>query len=151
MRQEQNLPKIYEPFRDILGWDDDQFFGLPILPFRDKSLARNFAFNPALDVSEEADRFVVKADLPGMDKKDVQVNVQNDILTIKGERKAESEQKGKNYHRVERSYGSFQRSIRLGQAVKSKDIKANYKNGVLEIVLPKSEDSQTKQIDIDVT
>jgi HSP20 family protein len=105
---------------------------------------------PSLDVSETKDNIVVKAEVPGMDAKDIDISLANDVLTAKGEKRQEKEEKDENYHRVERSYGAFSRSIRLPKDVQSNKIKANYKNGVLRITLPKSEDAKKKEVKIEV-
>lgn len=105
---------------------------------------------PALDVYEKGSQLIVKAELPGMDKKDINISVDNDVLTISGTRKIERELKKENYYHVERSYGSISRSIRLPEGVKEQDIKASYKDGVLTITLQKSEKVQHgKKIDIE--
>ena len=105
---------------------------------------------PALDVSETENEIIVKAELPGMDPKDVQVDFEGDVLTIKGEKKQEKEEKEENYHLVERSYGTFSRSFRIPKPIQEDKIKANYKNGVLKIVLPKAEEAKKKPIQIEV-
>lgn len=105
---------------------------------------------PSLDLSETKNDFVVKAELPGIDPKDIDISLANDVLTIKGEKKHEKEEKEENYHIIERSYGSFTRSIRLPREVQSDKISASYKNGVLRITLPKSEEAKKKEIKIKV-
>jgi HSP20 family protein len=113
-------------------------------------LSANQQYPVALDVVEEKEQYVLKADLPGINKEDVKVSVENGILTIEGERKSETEQKDKQVHRVERSYGRFVRSLNVGTNVDTAKIKANYKNGVLELIVPKSEETKPKSIDIHV-
>lgn len=105
---------------------------------------------PSLDVSETKNNLVVKAELPGMDPKDIDISLNEGILTIKGERKQEKEEKEENYHLIERSYGSFTRSVRLPGEVKSEMISASYKDGVLKVTLPKSEEAKKKEIKIKV-
>jgi HSP20 family protein len=107
-------------------------------------------WNIALDVVEEKEQYVLKADLPGITKEDIKVSIENGILTIEGQRKSETEEKDKQYHRVERSYGRFVRSLNLGAQVDAAKIKANYKDGVLELIVPKSEETKPKTIDIHV-
>ena len=114
-------------------------------------LAAEQAWAVALDVVEEKEQYVLKADLPGINKEDIKVTVENGILTITGERKSETEQKDKQYHRVEREFGRFTRSLNLGAHVDTSKIKANYKDGVLELVVPKSEETKPKTIDIQVS
>ena len=103
---------------------------------------------PSLDVSESKDEIIVKAELPGMDVKDIDISLSGGILIIKGEKKQEKEQKDENYHVIERSYGAFSRSIRLPQEVESEKIAAKYKDGVLRVTLPKSEKAKAKEIKI---
>ncbi|MDI6765142.1 MAG: Hsp20/alpha crystallin family protein [Thermodesulfobacteriota bacterium] len=105
---------------------------------------------PSLDVSETKNDLVVKAELPGMDPKDIDISLNEGILTIKGERKQEKEEKEENYHLIERSYGSFTRSFRLPREVKSEKISASYKDGVLKVTLPKSEEAKKKEIKVKV-
>ncbi len=105
---------------------------------------------PTLDVSETKNDYVVKAELPGIDPKDIDISLTNDLLTIKGEKKQEKEEKEENYHLIERSYGSFTRSVRLPGQVQSDKINANFKNGVLRVTLPKTEEAKKKEIKIKV-
>jgi HSP20 family protein len=105
---------------------------------------------PSLDVSETKGDLVVKAEIPGIDPKDIDISLTNDLLTIKGEKKQEKEEKEENYHLIERSYGSFTRSIRLPKEVQSDKINASYKNGLLKITFPKSEEAKKKEIKIKV-
>lgn len=107
-------------------------------------------WRPAVDVSETDDAVVVKAELPGMDTKDVDVSLSGDVLTIKGEKKEEKEEKTKSFHRVERSYGSFTRSVRLPAAVVSDKVEATFKNGVLTVNLPKAEEAKRKVLKVNV-
>ena len=103
---------------------------------------------PSVDVSETAKEVIVKAELPGMDPKDVDVTVRGDVLSLRGERKREEEEKGENFHRLERSYGAFARSIRLPAEVDAAKVKATYKNGVLNISLPKTKAASAKKIEV---
>jgi HSP20 family protein len=120
------------------------FFG----PSRGGALA-NADWAPMLDVKEGKDEITVKADLPGLKKEEIQVNVDNGVLTISGERKHEEKSEDEGWHRVERSYGSFRRSVRLPQDVESSKVKAEYKDGVLSVTLAKSEASKPKAIKVD--
>jgi HSP20 family protein len=135
-----------DPFRELLK---EEFFN-PLLPVMEKAFKNSSQFFPALDVSEERDSYTIKADLPGIKKEDVHVSFENGLLTIEGERKDQSEEKEKNYHRVERTYGRFVRSFNLGTGVDANKIQANYKDGVLEITIGKSERAKPKAIDIKV-
>jgi len=106
---------------------------------------------PAVDIYETEDELVVKADLPDVSEKDLDVRIENNTLTIRGERKFEKKVEEENYLRVERTYGSFSRSFSLPNTVNSEAIKAEYKNGVLTIELPKRAESKPKQIKVNVT
>ncbi len=129
-------------------WNEDMFL-TPFFPA--SALKRNQEeWYPALDVSEDENRYRIEADVPGLRKEDVQLSFNEGVLTIEGERKQESQQKEKNYYRMERSYGKFLRSINIGTAVDANSIKANYKDGVLYIEVPKSEKAKPKSIDIHV-
>jgi HSP20 family protein len=108
------------------------------------------AWTPAVDISEHDDEFLVKVELPGVNRDDVKITIESNILTIRGEKKQEKEIKKENYHRVERNYGSFQRSFTLPTTVKSDRIDAVYKDGILSIALPKAEESKPKQIEVKV-
>lgn len=103
---------------------------------------------PDVDIVEDNDKVAVSVDLPGMNKEDIKVRVEDSVLTIKGERKFEKEDKQKNYHHMERVYGSFCRTFSLPGSVAGDKIKANYKNGVLSIELPKVEEVKPKEIPI---
>jgi len=107
-------------------------------------------FTPALDLCETQDGFVVEAALPGLKPEDLEITVENNILTIKGETRRESEDKQRNYHRVERSFGSFQRSIALPTTVKADQIKATLTNGVLQLDIPKAEEVKPRKISVNV-
>jgi HSP20 family protein len=119
------------------------------LPTRDSGLFSGWT--PPLDVFDEKDNFVVKAELPGLKKEDIEINVHNGVLTISGERKHEAEKKEGQTFRSERYFGRFQRSVTLPAAVDVKNVKASYKDGVLTIDLPKAEEAKPKQIAISVS
>jgi HSP20 family protein len=104
-------------------------------------------WGPLLDVSETGDDIVVKAEIPGMDPDDINISLTGDMLTIKGEKKPEKE-KEEDYHIMERNYGTFTRSVRVPTEVQNNKISATYKNGILKIVLPKSEKAKKKEIKI---
>lgn len=105
-------------------------------------------WRPVLDVSETPKEVVIKAELPGMDPKEIDISLRDNVLTLKGERKQEKEQKDEDYHRVERSYGSFVRSFRLPAEVESEKVDASYKDGVLNIRLKKTAKSAAKKIEV---
>jgi HSP20 family protein len=108
------------------------------------------AWAPAVDIYESEHELVVKADLPDIDPKDLDIRVENNILTIRGERKFEKKVNEDNYLRVERAYGSFARSFTLANTVNSDAIKAEYQNGVLTLTIPKREEAKPKQIKVNV-
>lgn len=120
----------------------------------DRSLMRKDgwgeAFVPEIDLVEEKDIYLVKADIPGLKKEELDIKVEGKILSIKGERKQEKETKEKNFYAAERFYGAFSRTIELPTDVKAEEVKASYKDGVLEITLPKSEGAKAKQISVEV-
>jgi HSP20 family protein len=103
---------------------------------------------PSMNVAETDKEIEISAELPGLEEKDVQLNVADGVLTIKGEKKAEKEEKDKNYHLVERSYGSFSRSLRLPEGVNPDNIKASIAKGVLTVTVPKPAPAQTKKIEV---
>ncbi len=108
------------------------------------------SWSPAVDIYETEDKIVVKAELPGVDRKDVSIEIRDNTLILKGEKKAEKTVKEENYYRLERSYGSFQRTFSLPVNIQQDKITAKYKDGVLEILLPKVEEAKPRQIKIDV-
>jgi HSP20 family protein len=105
---------------------------------------------PAVDISENEHELVVRADLPGIDAKDLDICVENNVLTIRGERKFEKNVSQENYLRVERAFGSFSRSFSLANTVKPEGIKADYQNGVLTLNIPKREEAKPKQIKVNI-
>ena len=138
------------PYLPILGSFRDElnkFFS----SYGRKGLLETGMVVPPLDVSETEENVIIKAEVPGIEPKDIDISVSGDTLTIKGEKKAEKEEKGKNYHFIERSYGSFSRAIPLPASVKFEQIKAEYKKGILEITLPKSEKSKAKKIPVKIS
>ena len=107
-------------------------------------------WSPLVDISEDEKEYVVKAEIPEMKKEDIKINVHDDVLTVSGERKYEKEEKGKKYHRVERAYGSFMRSFALPENADGSKISAEYKDGVLKVHLPKSEQAKKKAIEVKI-
>jgi HSP20 family protein len=123
----------------------DDFFA-PTLGTDDELVVRNW--NPTADVYEEDTKYVIKAELPGIDKKDIHIDFENNVLILKGERTEDKEVKEDNYYRKEMAYGEFQRSFALPEGVEADNIKADYKDGVLKITIPKPEAKQPKTITI---
>ena len=107
-------------------------------------------WEPTMDITETKSDLIVKAELPGIDPKEIDISLTGDTLTIKGEKQQEKEEKEENYYRIERSYGIFSRTIKLPVSVQNDRIKASYQHGVLKITLPKSEEAKQKQIKIKV-
>jgi HSP20 family protein len=105
---------------------------------------------PRVDIAETDENVVVTAELPGVNQDNVNITVVNDVLTLKGKKKEEKEIKKENYHRIERSYGSFQRSVSLPTGVQADKAKATYKDGILTITIPKAEETKPKSIKINV-
>ncbi len=123
---------------------NDPFFK----PFFSNSDSEMKSWHPMVDIFEENDQIVVKADLPGVKKEDISIDVENRILTLKGERLQENETKDDNFFRRERSFGSFQRSFTLPADIKTEDIKAEFKEGILRIEIPMPEEKKAKKIEI---
>ena len=129
---QREIERVFESFSN--NW--------PSLDFRASDLT------PSMDIAETDKDIEITAELPGLEEKDVQVNVADDVLTIKGEKKAEKEEKEKNYHRIERSYGSFYRSLQLPSGVNADAIKATLKNGVLKVTVTKPAAALPKKIEV---
>lgn len=137
----------WDPFRELssvghLGRFMDRF------PDWNQSPTTTAAWAPNVDIFENENELLVKAELPGIDPKNVELNVENNVLTISGERKLEFEDKRENYHRVERAYGTFSRSFSLPRLIDENKIEADYKDGVLTVHVPKHERAKPKQIRI---
>jgi HSP20 family protein len=140
----------WEPFRGVATLQD-QITRLLGDSFERKGEESNLtAWAPAVDIFETEHELVVKADLPDVDPKDLDIRVENNILTIRGERKFEKKVNEDSYLRVERAYGSFSRSFSLANTVNPEAIKADYQNGVLTLSIPKREEAKPKQIKVNV-
>lgn len=140
----------YNPLREMMGLSDRLNRMFEEMSGFNADNEITGSWTPAVDVYESENAIEIKADLPGMTEKDIDVSVENNTLTIKGERKFENEEKRENYHRVERQYGSFYRSFQLPNTVDVSKINANFKNGILELALPKREETKPKKISINV-
>ena len=140
----------FEPFRGASTLQDqiNRLFGDVLERSADESNLTAWA--PAVDIFETEHELVVKADLPDVDPKDLDIRVENNILTIRGERKFEKKVNEDQYLRVERAYGAFTRSFSLANTVNSEAIKADYQNGVLTLTIPKREEAKPKQIKVNV-
>ena len=139
-----------DPFRSLQNRINRMFedgFGLPTLRDEAGSLS---SWAPACDIYESQNEIVVKAELPEVKKENVHVSIENNVLTIRGERKFEEETSQENYHRIERAYGEFVRSFALPAIIDSAKIGAEFKDGVLRVSLPKREEAKPKQIEVTV-
>ena len=137
----------YNPFDSLRRMEtglSEPFFRFPV--FQEEMQG---SWNPAVDVLEEKDRIFVKVEAPGVDEKDLKVTFEDGLLTVSGERQFERKD-DRNYHRIERAYGSFTRTFSLPRSVDASQIVADYRNGILEISIPKKEEARPKQIAINV-
>jgi HSP20 family protein len=128
----------------------DRLFDSPLSEFSGNASLLS-GWTPALDVYEEKDSFIVKAELPGMRKEDIEVSFHDGTLSLSGERKSETRHEDGDVHRAERFFGRFQRTVSLPAAVAVDKIKAAYKDGVLTVTLPKTEEAKPKQIDVSIS
>jgi len=146
--REEMVPTIWKDFQQEFDELTRRFFGEDpwMLP------ARMFdrVFSPTVDILETDDEIVVKAEMPGIDEKDIKVEMSGNMLTIKGEKKEEKNEDGANYHRHERSFGRFSRSFTLPSGIKEDQVKAKFKDGTLSLTVPKAESSKKKSIEIKV-
>jgi HSP20 family protein len=142
----------WDPFQNLATLQDqvNRLFEAPLASRRAES-SNLTAWAPAVDIYETENELVLKADLPDIDEKDLDVRVENNMLTIRGERKFEQKVKEDNYLRIERTYGSFSRSFGLPTTVNTEGIHAEYKNGVLTVQLPKRAESKPRQVKVNVT
>jgi HSP20 family protein len=140
----------YDPFRELRSLQDEMtrlFTGVaPAGAGREDMM--NGAWSPRVDIFENKDHLVLEAELPGMNRDDFELSFENNVLTLSGERKFEKKTDEGNYHRVERSYGSFTRSFTLPQTVTADGAKAEFNNGVLHVSLPKREETKARKIEI---
>ncbi|HZD68186.1 MAG TPA: Hsp20/alpha crystallin family protein [Actinomycetes bacterium] len=144
----------WDPFRDLTSIQDeinsmfDRVFGRRTAGTGREGGLTAASWAPAVDISERKDAYVVSAEVPGINPEDLDVTLEDGLLTIQGERRMEEETGDRQYHRVERRYGAFRRSITLPSQVKADAIEASYSDGVLQVVVPKSEAAQPKKIDV---
>ncbi len=143
----------WEPFRDLLTSqrEFDRLFKEAFTPFVGEGELSTRTWAPPVDIYEDENNIVLKAELPGVNANDVEIKVEDSTLFLKGERKFEKEVKDENYHRVERSYGSFARSFSLPNSIDAEKVKAEYKDGLLTLTLPKREEAKPKTIKINVS
>lgn len=143
-KRRSNVPSVISDMDDMIK---RMWYGFPFHNLQDDV---DIGWSPRLDVSETDSAIEILADLPGMDKKDINVSLEDDLLVIKGERKEEKEQKDKQYHTIERRTGSFYRALRLPVEVEIDKSEANFKDGVLKLKLPKSKDTKKKAAQIEI-
>ena len=143
----------WDPFRELTGLQnsinrlfDDNFRRFLRLP--ERTFEEGFSF--PVDIQDTPEAVLVKAELPGMNKEDIKVNFKDNMLVLKAERKQEDKVEGANYLRVERNYGTFIRSFAVDVPIKREGIKARYQDGVLEVILPKLEEPDKKEFNIEI-
>ena len=140
----------YDPFRELRMLQDEvnRLFSSNLSrSFDDEGLMRG-AWTPSVDIYENKDQIVLEAELPGMNREDFELTIENNVLTLRGERRFEKQDESDNFHRVERAYGSFTRSFTLPQTVSAENATAEYKNGVLRVVLQKREEVKARRIEV---
>jgi HSP20 family protein len=140
----------YDPFRDLrtLQEEVNRLFSNNLTPsFSDEGIGRG-AWNPNVDIYENKDQIVLEAELPGMNRADFDLTIENNVITLRGERRFEKKDEADNYHRVERAYGSFTRSFTLPQSVSGDGATAEYRSGVLRVTLPKREETKARRIEV---
>ena len=140
----------YDPFRDLRSLQEEvnRLFSTNLTRgFGEEGIGRG-AWNPSVDIYENKDQIILEAELPGMNRGDFELTVENNVITLRGERSFEKKDDNDNYHRVERSYGSFTRSFTLPQTVSAEGATAEYTNGVLRVTLPKREETKARRIEV---
>jgi HSP20 family protein len=142
----------FEPFREVATLQDrmNRLFRESFNQAGQDESLTNSSFAPAVDVYEDEHTVTLKIEVPGIDEKDIDVRLENNTLTVHGERKIEKEEKEENYRRVERQYGSFTRTFTLPTTVDGEKVAANYDKGVLKIALPKKAEAKPKQIKVNI-
>lgn len=143
----REIERLFDDF-SLSSWQRPSRSMFDVEPFWRGELG--FAKMPAVDITERDKSYEVTAELPGIDEKDIDVKFADGVLTIKGEKKEETEEKQKDYYRSERRFGSFQRSFRVPDGVEADKIEANFKNGILSVVLPKSAEAQKREKKIEI-
>ena len=140
----------YDPFRELRSLQDEMnrlFITSVPGNFNREDMASG-GWLPSVDIYESENEIVLEAELPGMKREDFEVSIENNVITLKGERKFEKKEESDNYHRVERSYGSFTRSFNLPRTVSAEETTADFKNGILRVSLPKREETKVRKIEI---
>ena len=140
----------HDPFRELRSLQDEMtrlFSGVAPSGMNREDML-NGAWNPSVDIYEDKENLVLEAELPGMNQEDFELSFENNILTLRGDRRFEKKTEGDNYHRVERSYGAFTRAFTLPQTVTADGAQAEYNNGILRVTLPKREETKARKIEI---
>jgi HSP20 family protein len=140
----------YDPFRDLRSLQDEVnrlFTGNVGRTFDDEGIARG-SWHPSVDIYENKDQIVLEAELPGMSREDFDLSIENNVITLRGERRFEKKEDTDNYHRVERAYGSFTRSFTMPNTITGEGATADYRNGVLRVTIPKREDTKARRIEV---
>jgi HSP20 family protein len=146
-------PTRWEPSRELSTLEErlTRIFGEPFNLLGGQESLTAGAFVPPVDVYEDEKSIRLKMEVPGVDEKDINIHLENNLLTVRGERKMENETKEENYRRVERSYGSFSRSFTLPNTVNPENVKAAYSKGILTVTLAKRAEARPKQIKVEIT
>ncbi len=153
-KESRELVKTEPTMRFPVSWDMDKwfedFFRRPFPSAMPRFSIEEVEFSPAIDIYEEENDVVLKAELPGMKKEDIDISLTDDTITISGEKRAEHKTERKNFYRYESSYGSFCRTMSLPSDIRQDKVKAEFKDGVLEVRMPKTEDAKKKQVKIKI-
>jgi HSP20 family protein len=151
-----NAPFSWNPFRELEEMQNrwSSFFGLRLPFLRGPAEAEEMTlttWTPRVDIAEDDKEYVISVELPGMKKEEVKVSVEDRVLSISGERKSEKEEKGKKYHRIERTYGAFMRSFTIPEGASGEKLAADFRDGILKVHLPKEESAKAKAIEVKVS
>ena len=141
----------WDPFRDLVVLQERMnrvFEDAAVRGWKNDEPSATTSWSPAVDIYETDNEIMVQAELPGVDRKDIALQLENNVLTLKGDRRFEKETNQENYHRIERSYGGFSRAFTIPTVVDEDKIRADYRDGILKIALPKKEQVKAKQIKI---
>jgi len=150
-----NAPSSWDPFRELEEMQNrlSSFFGRRVPLLKGGGEGEEFTLTtwaPRVDIAEDDKEYVINAELPGVRKEDVKVSIENGALSISGERKTEKEEKGKKYHRVEQTYGTFMRTFTLPEGSSGEKISAEFRDGILRVHLPKDEKAKAKAIEVKI-
>ena len=140
----------YDPFRELRGLQDEmnRLFMTSLPRTLSQEDMASGGWSPSVDIYESESEIVLEAELPGMKREDFEVSIENNVITLRGERKFEKKDEGDNFHRVERAYGSFTRSFSLPRTVSAENTSADFNNGILRVSLPKKEEAKARKIEV---